>query len=116
MNLARRVAGGPLAGATALVAVPAAVADLRHPFRRHLIESRGDELRGRKDLEVALGAPVALGAVEDAAGFGVVRDFFEGERGTEEILGEAAAAGGIVGGEPLAAQPPARAVAMGRVP
>ena len=38
VNRARRGAGGPLAQATALVAVPAVVADLRHTFRRHLIE------------------------------------------------------------------------------
>ena len=31
--------------------------------------------------------------------FGVVRDSFEGERSAEEVLREAAAAGGIVGGE-----------------
>ena len=42
---------------------------------------------------------MALGAVEDAARFGVVGDLFEGERGAQEILREAAATGGIVGGE-----------------
>jgi hypothetical protein len=84
---------------TALVAVSSVVADLRQTLRWNLIEQRGDELRGGKNLDVALGAPVALRAVEDAAGFGVVRDLLEGERRAEEILCEAAAAGGIVGGE-----------------
>ena len=39
------------------------------------------------------------GAVEDAGGGGVIGDFFEGKGCAQEIFGEAAATGGIVGGE-----------------
>jgi hypothetical protein len=73
-------------------------ADLRHALGWNLIEQRGDELRGGKNLDVALGAPVAIRAAEDAAGFSVVGDFLEGERRAQEIFREAAATGGIVGG------------------
>jgi len=38
VDRARRGAGGPLAEPVALVAVTTVVADLRHTFRRHLIE------------------------------------------------------------------------------
>jgi hypothetical protein len=73
-------------------------ADLRHALGWNLIEQRGDELGGGKNLEVALRAPVAIRAAEDAAGFSVVGDFLEGERRAQEIFREAAATGGIVGG------------------
>ena len=98
VKLARGGPGGPLAEPATLVAVPAMGADLRHALGWNLIEQRGDELGGGEDLEVALRAPVAIRAVEDAAGFSVVGDFFEGERRAQEIFREAAATGGILRG------------------
>ena len=41
---------------------------------------------------------MALGPVAHAALGGVIGDFFEGERGAQQVSGEPAAAGGIVGG------------------
>ncbi|MDG0994311.1 MAG: hypothetical protein P8O22_06225 [Akkermansiaceae bacterium] len=41
---------------------------------------------------------VAFGAVDDGLGGGVPGDFLEGERVTEEVLGEAFSACGVVGG------------------
>lgn len=62
-------------------------------------EEGKNEVGCGKDLEVAFGAPVAFGAVKHAAVGGVVSDFFEGERGAQQVFGETAAANGIVGGD-----------------
>ncbi len=42
---------------------------------------------------------VALGTVDDGLGGGAPGDFLEGEGMAEETLGEASAAGGVVGGD-----------------
>ncbi len=68
-------------------------------FWRDLRQQGGDEFGGREHFEILFGAPVAVGAVKDAAGGGVVGDFLERERRPQEILREAAATGGIVRGD-----------------
>jgi len=93
----RTVSGGVDGGggteAAALVAIPAVVAHERHAFRGDLREQGGDEVVRGKDLEVALRAPVAFGAVKHAAFDGLVGDFFEGERGAQQVFGETTAMG-----------------------
>jgi hypothetical protein len=66
---------------------------------REVVDDSGDEIGGFEDFEVALGGVVALGAVDDGLGGGVPGDFLEGERMAEEILGEALATFGIMGGD-----------------
>jgi hypothetical protein len=66
---------------------------------REVVDDGGDEIRGFEDLEVALGGVVAFGAVDDSLGGGVPGDFLEGEGMAEQILGEALATFGVVGGD-----------------
>ena len=61
----------------------------------------GVEVGGFEDLEVALGGVVAFGAVDDGLGGGVPSNFLEGKGMTEQILSEALATGGLVGGDGL---------------
>jgi hypothetical protein len=96
---ARRSQGGGGAGDAGFVTVVTVVADLGAAGHGDLGEQGADEIEGGKDLKVAAGAPVALGAVEDGAGLGLVGDFLEGVGRAEQIFGEAAAALGIVGGK-----------------
>jgi len=63
-----------------------------------VIDGGGDEVMGFEDLEIASGVVVALGAVDDGLGGGVPGDFLQGEGVAEEILGQALAAGVVVGG------------------
>ncbi len=88
-----------LTQSAATIAVPAVVADLRRAFGGQVRQKGRDEFTGGKHLEIALRAPVAFGAVEHAARGGVVGDFLEREGRAEKVLGETAAAGGIVGGK-----------------
>jgi hypothetical protein len=64
-----------------------------------VVDDGGDEVGGFEDLEIPLGGVVAFGAVDDGLGGGVPGDFLEGEGMTEQILGEALAALGVVGGD-----------------
>ena len=68
---------------------------MRYALRRDLCQQGGDEFSGGKHFEISLGAclraphrqaPVAFGAVEDAAGGGIVGDLFERERRPQEVL------------------------------
>ena len=61
----------------------------------------GNEVGSLEDLEVALGGVVALRAVDDGLGCFVPGDFLKGKGMAEEILGEALAAGAVVGGHGL---------------
>jgi hypothetical protein len=72
------------------------VADGLLSLGREVVDDGGDEVGGFEDLEVALGGVVALGSVDDGLGGGVPGDFLEGEGMTEEVLGEAFAACGVV--------------------
>ena len=56
-----------------------------------------DKVGGFENLEVGFGGVVGFGAVDDGLGFGSPGDFLEGERGSEDVLGEPFAAGGVVG-------------------
>ena len=85
--------------AAGFVGVEAVVADGLLALGRDVEKSGGDEVGGFEDLEVGLGVVVALGAVDDGLGGWVPGDFLEGEGMAEEILGEASAAGGVVGGD-----------------
>ena len=91
--------GGGLAAG--FVGVEAVVADGLLALGRKVEEGGGDEVGGFEDLEVALGGVVAFGAVNDGLAGGVPGDFLEGEGMTEEILGQAFATGGVVGGDGL---------------
>jgi len=64
-----------------------------------VLDGGGEELSCGEDLEVLLGMPAPAGSVDDFPGGFVPRDLFEGERGAQEILRQAAAAFGIVGGD-----------------
>ena len=64
-----------------------------------MVDDGGDEVGGFENFEVALGGVMALGAVDDGLGGGVPGDFLEGEGMAEQILGEAPAAFGVVGGD-----------------
>jgi hypothetical protein len=70
-------------------------------FGREVEQRGGNEVGSLEDLEVAFVGVVALGAVDDGLGGGVPGDFLEGEGMTEEIFGEAFAAGAVVGGDGL---------------
>lgn len=85
--------------AAGFVGVGAVVADGLLPFGREVKESSGDEVGGFEDLEVALGVVVSFGAVDDGLGRFVPGDLLEGKGMAEEILGEAFAAGAVVGGD-----------------
>ena len=87
--------------AAGLVGVDAVVADGLLALGREVKEGGGDEVGGFEDLEVPLGVVVAFGAVDDRLGGGVPGDLLEGERMTEEVFGEAFAAGVVVGGDGL---------------
>jgi len=63
-----------------------------------VLDGGGEEAGGGEDLEIPLRAPVGIGAVDDAPGLLNPGDFFEGERGAEQVLGQLLAAGGGVGG------------------
>jgi hypothetical protein len=66
---------------------------------RDVFDGGGEEVGGFEDFEVAFGVPTAAGSVEDGFGIGVPGHFLEGEGGAEEILCQAAAAVGVVGGD-----------------
>ena len=70
-------------------------------FGREVEQRGGDEVGSLEDLEVALGGVVALRAVDDGLGCFVPGDFLKGKGMAEEILGEALAAGAVVGGHGL---------------
>lgn|GEM_PF-1112669 len=89
--------GGGLAAR--FVGVEAVVANGLLAFGREMKKGSGNEVGCFEDLEVALGGVVAFGAVDDGFGGGVPSDFLEGERMAEEILGEAFATSGVVGGD-----------------
>ena len=74
--------------AAALVGVAAVIPDGVLVLGWDMFDGGGEELRGGEDLEVALGAPAAAGAVDDAAGLFHPSDLFEREGGAEEILRE----------------------------
>ena len=63
-----------------------------------MVDGRGDEVGSLKNLEIAFDVVVAFRAVDDGFGGGVPGDFLEGERMTEEVLGEAFSACSVVGG------------------
>ncbi|MDA7518283.1 hypothetical protein N8529_00795 [bacterium] len=71
------------------------------PFRREVEKSGGDEIRSFEDLEVAFCGVVALGAVDDGLAGGVPSNFLQREWMAEQIIGQAFATGGIVGGDRL---------------
>ena len=83
---------------TGFVGIDAVVADSLLALGREVVDGGGDKVGGFENLEVALGVVVAFGAVDDGFGGGVPGDFLEGERVTEEVLGEAFSACGVVGG------------------
>ena len=58
--------------AAGLVGVEAVVADGLLALGWDVEQSGGDEIRGFEDLEVALGVVVALGAVDDGLGGGLL--------------------------------------------
>jgi len=64
-----------------------------------VVDGGGEEVGGFEDFEIALGAPTAAGAVDDAPGLGVPVDFLDGEGRAQEILGEALAAFGVAGSD-----------------
>jgi hypothetical protein len=68
---------------------------------REVKKGGGDEVGGLKDFEVALGGVVAFGAVDDCLAGGVPSNFLQREGMAEQILGEALATGGVVGGDGL---------------
>jgi len=85
--------------AAGFVGVEAVVADGLLALGWDVEQSGGDEVGGFEDLEVSLGVVMAFGTVDDGLGGGVPSDFLEREGMAEEILGEASAAGGVVGGD-----------------
>jgi hypothetical protein len=72
--------------AAGFVGVGAVVADRLLAFGREVKQRGGNEVGGFEDLEVALGAVVSFGAVDDGLGGGVPGDFLEGEGMAEEIF------------------------------
>ena len=82
--------------AAALVGVKAVVADGLLPLWRDVLDGGGDEVGGLKDLEVALGAPVFAGAVDDGLGALVPVDLLEREGHAQQVLGQVLAAGDVV--------------------
>jgi hypothetical protein len=93
--------GDERALAAGFVGVGAVVALRLLAFGREVEQRGGNEVGSLEDLEVAFVGVVALGAVDDGLGGGVPGDFLEGEGMTEEIFGEAFAAGAVVGGDGL---------------
>ena len=90
-----RDGGGLAAG---FVGVDAVVTDSLLTLGWNVVDGGGDEVVGFEDLEVTPGSVVPLGAVDDGLGGGVPSDFLQGEGMAEEILGQAFATGGVVGG------------------
>jgi hypothetical protein len=70
----------------ALVRIKPVVADRLLVLRRDVLHGRGEEVHGLEDLEVALRVPAPLGSVDDLAGRFVPGDFFQRERGSEQVL------------------------------
>ena len=91
--------GGGLAAR--FVGVDAVVADSLLTLGREVEQSSGDEIWSFEDLEVSFGGVVAFGAVDDGFGGGVPRDLLERKGMSEEILCEALATRGVVGGDGL---------------
>ena len=89
--------GGTLAAG--FVGVDAVVTDGLLAFGGNVVDGCGDEVVGFEDFEVTFGVVMAFGAVDDGLGGGVPGDFLEGEGVAEEILGEAFAPDGVVGGD-----------------
>ena len=90
-----RERGGWAWHAAAFVRVEAVIADGLLAARRDVVDGGGEEVGGFEDFEIPLRAPTAAGTVDDSLGLGVPVDFLEGERGAQQILGEALAAFGI---------------------
>ena len=67
------------------------------PFRRDVLHGRGEEVDSLEDLEVALGVPAPLGAVDDLAGRFDPGDFFELEVRAQQILRQSFPTVDIVG-------------------
>jgi hypothetical protein len=89
--------GGTLAAG--FVGVDAVVTNGLLAFGGNVVDGCGDEVVGFEDFEVTFGVVMAFGAVDDGLGGGVPGDFLEGEGVAEEILGEAFAPDGVVGGD-----------------
>ena len=85
--------------AAPLVRIEAIVADGLLVLRRDVADCGSDEIGGGKDLEVALGAPTPLGAVNNAARLLVPGDLLQGKRGPEQILGQSPASPDVMGGD-----------------
>ena len=64
-----------------------------------MADRSGKEIGGGEDLEVALGAPTPLGAVNNAARLLVPGDLLQGKRGPEQILGQSPASLDVMGGD-----------------
>ena len=64
--------------AAPLVRIEAIVADGLLVLRRDMADRSGKEIGGGEDLEVALGAPTSLGAVNNAARLLVPGDLLQG--------------------------------------
>jgi len=80
------------------IGIDAVVSDGLLTLGWKVVDGGGDEVGGFEDLEIAFDVVVAFGAVDDSLAGGVPGDFLEGERVTEEVLGEAFSACGVVGG------------------
>ena len=87
--------GGWPRQAAALVRVDAVVADGLLASGRDVVDGSGQEVGGFEDFEISLRAPNAAGAVDDCLGLGVPVDLLKGERGAQQIFGEALAAFGV---------------------
>ena len=85
--------------AAGFVGVGAVVADGLLAFGREVKQRCSNEVGGLEDLEVALGAVVSFGAVDDGLGAGVPGDFLEGKWMAEEIFRQTLAPGAVVGGD-----------------
>ena len=89
----------PLGESAGLVGVDAVVADSVVVAVGDVFDDSGEKVGGGEDFEIALGFPVAAGAVDDGGGFLLPGDFLQGERRPQEVLGELAAAIDVVGGD-----------------
>ena len=85
--------------AAGFVGVEAVVTNRLLAFGRDVLDGGGEKVGGFEDFEVAFGVPTAAGTVDDGFGIGDPRDFLEGERGAQQILRQAAAPVGVVGGD-----------------
>jgi len=89
----------PLGESAGFVGVDAVVADGVVVAVGDVFDDSGEKVGGGEDFEIALGFPVAAGAVDDGGGFFFPGDFLQGERRPQEVFGELAAAIDVVRGD-----------------